>query len=78
VLGSCGDGRGRQYDRRRVDDDYISKCPKMARQSGFGLTCRLVTSPKVGPRATVGTLEQGYPLLKYEGAVLARLSRDAR
>jgi hypothetical protein len=26
----------------------------------------------------VGTLEQGYPLLKYEGAVPARLSLDTR
>ena len=42
---------------------YISKCPKMARQSGFGPTCMLVTSPEVGPVANVGTLEQGYPLL---------------
>jgi hypothetical protein len=33
------------------------------RQSSFGPTCRLVSSPKVGPGATVGTLEQGYPLL---------------
>jgi hypothetical protein len=78
VPASSGDGRGRRHDRRRVDDDYFSKCPKMARQSGFGPTCRLVTSPKVGPGATVGTLEQGYPLLKYEGAVPARLSLDAR
>jgi hypothetical protein len=28
----------------------------------------------VGPRATVGTLKQGYPLLRYEGAVPTRLS----
>jgi hypothetical protein len=46
-------------------------------QSGFGPTCWLVTSPEVGPRATVGTLEQGYPLLQYEGAVPARQSLDA-
>jgi hypothetical protein len=30
-------------------------------QSGFGPTCRLVTSPEVSPGAIVGTLEQGYP-----------------
>jgi hypothetical protein len=44
------------------------------RQSGFGPTCRLVSSPKAGPGATVSTLEQGYPLLQYEGAVSMRLS----
>jgi hypothetical protein len=27
------------------------------RQSSFGPTCRLVSSPEVGPGATVGTLE---------------------
>jgi hypothetical protein len=31
------------------------------RQSDFGPTCRLVSSPKAGPGATVGTLNQGYP-----------------
>jgi hypothetical protein len=44
------------------------------RQSGFGPTCRLVSSPEAGPRATVSTLEMGYPLLQYEGAVSMRLS----
>jgi hypothetical protein len=44
------------------------------RQSSFGPTCRLVSSPEVGPGATVGTLKQGYPLLQYEDAVPARLS----
>jgi hypothetical protein len=44
------------------------------RQSSFGPTYRLVSSPEVGPGATVGTLEQGYPLLQYEGAVPAWLS----
>jgi hypothetical protein len=37
------------------------------RQSSFVPTCRLVSSPKVGLLATVGTLKQGYPLLQYEG-----------
>jgi hypothetical protein len=32
-------------------------------QSSFGPTCMLVSSPKVGPGATVSTLKQGYPLL---------------
>jgi hypothetical protein len=44
------------------------------RQSSFGPTCRLVSSPEVGPGATVGTLKQGYPLLQYEDVVPARLS----
>jgi hypothetical protein len=44
------------------------------RQSSFGPTCRLVSSPEAGPGATVGTLNQGYPLLQYEDAVPARLS----
>ena len=44
------------------------------RQSSFDLTCRLVSSPEVGPGATVGTLKQGYPLLQYEDAVPVRLS----
>jgi hypothetical protein len=35
-------------------------------QSNFGPTCRLASSPEVGPGATVGTLKQGYPLLQYE------------
>jgi hypothetical protein len=48
------------------------------RQSSFGPTCRLVSSPEAGPRATVGTQNQGYPLLQYEGTVSMRLSLVAR
>jgi hypothetical protein len=44
------------------------------RQPGFGPTYRLVSSPEVGPGATVGTLKQGYPLLQCEGTVRMRLS----
>jgi hypothetical protein len=44
------------------------------RQSSFGPTYRLVSSPEVGPGATVGTLTQGYPLLQYEDTVPTRLS----
>jgi hypothetical protein len=43
------------------------------RQSSFGPTCRLVSSPEVGPGATVGTLKQGYPLLQHEDAVPTQL-----
>jgi hypothetical protein len=32
-------------------------------QSDSGPTCRLVPSPEVGPGVTIGTLNQGYPLL---------------
>jgi hypothetical protein len=44
------------------------------RQSSFGPTCRLVSSPEAGPGAIISTLEMGYPLLQYEGAVSIRLS----
>jgi hypothetical protein len=39
------------------------------RQSNFGPTCRLVPSLEAGPRATVSTMDQGYPLLQYEDTV---------
>jgi hypothetical protein len=42
------------------------------RQSDSGPTCRLASSPKAGPGATVGTLNQGYPLLQYEDTVHVR------
>jgi hypothetical protein len=38
----------------------------------------LVPSPEAGPGATVGTLNQGYPLLQYEGTVPVRRSLAAR
>jgi hypothetical protein len=44
------------------------------RQSSFGPTCRLVSSPEVGPGATVSTLKLGYPLLQYEVTVPTWLS----
>jgi hypothetical protein len=42
-------------------------------RSSFGPTCRLVSSPEAGSGGTVGTLNQGYPLLQYEDTVPARL-----
>ena len=48
------------------------------RQSNFGPTCRLVPSPEASPGATVGTLNQGYPLLQYEDMVPVRRSLVAR
>jgi hypothetical protein len=47
-------------------------------RSSFGPTCRLVSSPEAGPGATVGTLNQGYPILQYEDTVTARPSLVAR
>jgi hypothetical protein len=38
------------------------------RQSDSGPTCRLAPSPEASPRATVSTLNQGYPLLQYKDA----------
>jgi hypothetical protein len=38
------------------------------RQSDSSPTCRLAPSPEAGPRATVSTLNQGYPLLWYKDA----------
>jgi hypothetical protein len=43
-------------------------------RSSFGPTCKLASSPEVGPGATVGTLKLGYPLLQYEDAVPTLLS----
>jgi hypothetical protein len=37
------------------------------RKSDSGPTCRLASSLEVGPGATVGTLNQGYPLLQHKG-----------
>jgi hypothetical protein len=51
---------------------------RINRQPNFGPTCRLVSSPEAGPGATVGTLNQGYPLLQYEDAVPIRRSLAAR
>jgi hypothetical protein len=48
------------------------------RQSNFGPTCRLVSSPEAGSGATVGTLNQGYPLLQYEGMMPMRRSLAVR
>jgi hypothetical protein len=47
------------------------------RQPNFGPTCWLVPSPEAGPGATVGTLNQRYPLLQYEDTVPVQLSMAA-
>jgi hypothetical protein len=51
---------------------------RINRQPNFGPTYRLVSSPEAGPGATVGTLNQGYPLLQYEDVVPVRRSLAAR
>jgi hypothetical protein len=38
----------------------------LTRSTSFDPTCRLASSPEVGPGATVGTLKLGYPLLLYK------------
>jgi hypothetical protein len=73
---SRGDRRGSWRDQRRTGSDYVSKRTKAACQSPIKLwpPCRLISSPKAGPRATVSTLKQGYPLLQHKDAVPTRLS----
>jgi hypothetical protein len=44
------------------------------RQSDSGPTCRLASSPEAGPGATVGTQNQGYPLLQHEDTAPMRTS----
>jgi hypothetical protein len=43
------------------------------RQSSFGPTCRLISSPEADPGATVGTLNQGYPFIQCEVVESMRL-----
>jgi hypothetical protein len=73
---SRGDKYGSWRDQGQIDDEYVSRRTKAARQSPIRLLApyRLASSPKVGPRATVSTLKQGYPLLPYEDTVPTRLS----
>ena len=47
-------------------------------QSDSGPTCKLASSPQAGPGATVGTLNQGYPLLQHEGIAPMRRPLAAR
>jgi hypothetical protein len=48
------------------------------RQSNFGPTCRIMSSHEAGPGATVGTSNQGNPLLQCEDTVPVRRSLAAR
>jgi hypothetical protein len=45
----------------------------LTQSTSFSPTCRLTSSPEVGPGATVGTPEQGYPPLLYQDVVSAWL-----
>jgi hypothetical protein len=47
-------------------------------QTDSGPTCRLASSPEAGPGATVGTLNQGYPLLQHKGIAPMRRLLAAR
>jgi hypothetical protein len=48
------------------------------RQSDYGPTCRLASSPEADLGATVGTLNQGYPLLQHEDAAPMRRPQATR
>jgi hypothetical protein len=75
---SRGDRRGSRRDQGRTDSNYTNGRAEAASQSNFGPTWRLVSSPKAGSGATVGTLNQGYPLLQCEDTVPVRRSLAAR
>jgi hypothetical protein len=80
--GSVSHGERRDSWRNRgwTGSNYDSKRTEAACQSPIklGPTYRLVSSFEAGPGATVGTLNQGYPLLQYEGTVSMQLSLVAR
>jgi hypothetical protein len=77
---SHGDRHGSRRDHGQTDSNCINGRAGAASQSlvNFGPTCRLASSPEAGLGATVGTLNQGYPLLQYEDAVPVRCSLAAR
>jgi hypothetical protein len=73
--------RGDRHDSWREQAVIMTTSAQKQRansQSNFGPTCRLVPSPEAGPGATVGTPNQGYPLLQYKGTVLVRQSLAAQ
>jgi hypothetical protein len=61
---SHGDRCGSWHDRGRTNDAYFTSHTTSMQDTSFGPTCKLISSPEVGPGATVGTLKQGYPLLQ--------------
>jgi hypothetical protein len=77
--GSISRGDRRESWREQTVITTASEPDQRAnRQSNFGPTCKLVSSIEVGPGATVSTLNQGYPLLQYEGTMPVRQSLAAR
>jgi hypothetical protein len=76
--GSVSRGDRRDSWREQVVITASARKQRANRQSNFGPTCRLVPSPEAGSGATVGTLNQGYPLLQYEGTVPVQQSLAAR
>jgi hypothetical protein len=64
---SRGDRCSSWRDQGRAGINYVSKRIEAMCQSNFGPTCRLVSSLEAGPGATIGTLNQGYPLIQCEG-----------
>jgi hypothetical protein len=64
---SRGDRRGSRSDQGRTGSNCTSGRAEAANQSPnkLGPTCRLVSAAEAGPGATVGTLNQGYPLLQH-------------
>jgi hypothetical protein len=71
---SHGNRRGSRHDHRRAGCNCANGRIGAAGQPQIKLwpTCRLASSPEVGPGATVGTLNRGYPLLQYEDAAPAQ------
>jgi hypothetical protein len=69
-LVSRGNRHGRRH--RRASGNCANGRTGAAGQPDSGPTYRLASSPEVDPGATVGTLNQGYPLLQYEGAAPVR------
>jgi hypothetical protein len=77
---SHGGKRGSRREHGWAGSNCINELAGAASQSQVKLwpTCRLSTSPEAGPGATIGTLIQGYPLLRYEGVVPMRRSLTTR
>jgi hypothetical protein len=67
---SRGNRQGRRHDHRQAGKitSIGAQVQQANHQSDSGPTCRLTSSSEAGPGATVGTLNQGYPLLQYEAA----------
>jgi hypothetical protein len=61
---SHGDKCDSWHDQGRSNGAYVTSRATSTQDTSFGPTCRLVSSPEVGPGATFGTLKQGYPILQ--------------